>query len=49
MKNNPLEIQASTAMLMKSVGFWVITRRRVVFTDVSGQRIGPILTGQDSK
>jgi hypothetical protein len=27
--------------------FWGITRRRVVFTDVSGQRIGSIFKGQD--
>jgi hypothetical protein len=39
-----------TVHTLKSVVFWVITRRRVVifFTDVSGQLIGPILTGQES-
>jgi hypothetical protein len=34
---------------MKSAVFWGITRRRVVmFTDVSGQRIGPILKSPSS-
>jgi hypothetical protein len=35
---------------MRSALFWDITRRLVVlFTDVSGQRIGPIFTGQESE
>ena len=35
---------------MRSALFWDITRRRVVtFTDVSGQRIGPISTSQESE
>jgi hypothetical protein len=31
--------QASASMLMRSALFWDITRRRVVTTDVSGQRV----------
>ena len=34
---------------MRSALFWDITRRRMLFTDVSGQRIGPIFTGKKSE
>jgi hypothetical protein len=35
-------------MLMRSAIFWDITQRRVViFTDVSGQPLGPIFKGQE--
>ena len=34
-------------MLMRSALFWDITQRRALtFTDVSGQRISPVLKGQ---
>jgi hypothetical protein len=43
-------INASAAILMRSALFWDIMRRCVViFTDVSGQRIGPNFAGQDSE
>jgi hypothetical protein len=41
--------QASATMLMRSALFWDITRRRVLFTDVSGQCVGPVFTGQESE
>jgi hypothetical protein len=34
---------------MKSALFWDITRRRVLFTDGSGRRIGPVFKDQESK
>jgi hypothetical protein len=41
-----LDLLEEIVVLISAV-FWDITRRRVVIvTDVSGQRIGPILKGQ---
>ena len=36
-------------MFIDSAVLWGIMGRRVVFTDVSGQRIGLILTGEESE
>ena len=36
-------------MFINSAVLWGITLRHVVFTDVSGQRIGLILTGEESE
>jgi hypothetical protein len=36
----------SGSPLLRSSLFWVVTQRRSVVTDVSGQRIGPIFKGQ---
>jgi hypothetical protein len=49
MEQNKSRFQASAAMLIRSAIFWDITWRRVVITDVSGQRIGPIFMGQKSE
>jgi hypothetical protein len=49
--NNIYEwLQVSDTKLPRNALFWVTTQRVAVFlTDVSGQRIGPILRFQDSK
>jgi hypothetical protein len=42
--HRPTRVPCS-CLLLRSALFWDITRRRVVITDVSGQRICPIFTG----
>jgi hypothetical protein len=49
MRRTEPQFPASAAMLIISALFWDITRRHVVFTDVSGKRIGPIFKDQESK
>jgi hypothetical protein len=44
-----LRTSVESDLCLKSALFCDITRRRVVFTDVSGQRISPIFTGQESE
>jgi hypothetical protein len=40
-------IRQSAALMLRSALFWDITQRIVVYTEVSGQPIGPILEGQE--
>jgi len=39
------QVRGTVASIISSL-FWDVTQRRLVVTDVSGKRIGPVLEGQ---